>query len=76
MYYDNRITLHLAKNQIYHERSNNIDVRLHFVKDIICEGKVKLEKIPTEENPSNMLIKALSTSKCRHCLNLVNMKNY
>ncbi|XP_062099716.1 secreted RxLR effector protein 161-like [Humulus lupulus] len=35
------------------------------------EGKIKLEKVSTEENPSAMLTKALPIAKFRHCLNLL-----
>lgn len=34
---DNQSTLHLVKHQVFHERSKNIDVRLHFVRDVVEE---------------------------------------
>ena len=36
VYCDNQSAIHLAKNQSFHERSKDIDVRLHFVRDIIA----------------------------------------
>lgn len=32
---DNQSTLHLVKHQMFHEKSKHIDVKLHFVRDII-----------------------------------------
>lgn len=47
VHYDNQGTIYLAKNQVYHIRSRHIEIRLHFVKDIISAKEIKLEKIPT-----------------------------
>ncbi|XP_042983134.1 secreted RxLR effector protein 161-like [Carya illinoinensis] len=71
---DNQSSIHLAKNQVFHERSKHIDVRLHFVRDVIESREVRVEKIPKEENPSDMMTKSLPLAKFKHCLNLINMK--
>lgn len=69
---DSQSAIHLSKHQVYHERSKHIDVKLHFVRDIISKGEIKLEKISTEQNPADALTKALSCTKFKYCLNLVN----
>ena len=53
--------------------SKHIDVRLHFVRDIIVAGEIRVGKIPTKDNPSNILTKSLNVTKFKYCLNLVNM---
>ena len=40
VYCDNQSAIHLAKNQSFHERSKHIDVRLHFVRDIVVAGEI------------------------------------
>ena len=70
---DNQSAIHLAKNQSFHERSKHIDVRLHFVRDIIAVGEIGVGKVPTKDNPSDMLTKSLNVTKFKHCLNLINM---
>lgn len=47
---DNQSAIQLSKKQVYHERSKHIDVRLHFVKDIISKDEVQVEKIDTKDN--------------------------
>ncbi|KAE8731199.1 SWI/SNF-related matrix-associated actin-dependent regulator of chromatin subfamily A member [Hibiscus syriacus] len=36
---DSQSAIHLAKNQVYHARTKHIDVRYHFVREILEEGK-------------------------------------
>ena len=73
VYCDNQSAIHLAKNQSFHERSKHIDVRLHFVRDIIAAWEIRVGKVPTKDNPSDMLTKSLNVTKFKHYLNLVNM---
>ncbi|KAL6341072.1 hypothetical protein AAG906_032187 [Vitis piasezkii] len=60
VYCDNHSAIHLAKNQSFYERSKHIDVRLHFVRDIIVAGEIGVGKVPTKDNPSDMLTKSLN----------------
>ena len=76
VYCDNQSVIHLAKNRSFHERSKHIDVRLHFVKDIIDAEEIGVGKVPTKDNPSDILTKSLNVTKFKHCLNLINMGNY
>ena len=50
---DNQSTIHLTKNQMFHKRTKHIDVR----------GTVVVVKISTEDNLTNMITKAITTSK-------------
>lgn len=70
---DNQSAIHMIKHQVFHERSKHIDVKLHFVRDIINKGLVKVVKISIEDNPADMLTKALPTAKFKLCLDLVNV---
>lgn len=56
---------------MYHERTKYIDVRLHFIREIVLNGFVSVEKIGTTDNPANMMTKSVPTNKFNHCLNLV-----
>nr|GEV39215.1 retrovirus-related Pol polyprotein from transposon TNT 1-94 [Tanacetum cinerariifolium] len=38
MHSDNQSEIHLAKNQVYHARTKHIDVRYHFIREILEEG--------------------------------------
>ncbi|KAH9659029.1 hypothetical protein KPL70_023708 [Citrus sinensis] len=69
VYCDSQSAIHLTKNEVYHARTKHIDVRFHFVREIINEGKIFLQKIKTAENPADMLTKtvvALSTTEAEY----------
>ena len=71
MYYDNQGVVQLSKNQVFHERTKHIDIKLHFIRDVIAEGSVAVKKVSTEENPIDMITKPLPSSKFNYCLDLV-----
>lgn len=70
---DSQSVIHLTKHQVFHERSKHIDVKIHFVRDIVNSGEVRIQKISTDHNPANMLTKPVPSSKFQHCLDLVHV---
>ena len=61
----------LAKNQTYYARTKHIDVKYHYVREIIEGGDVLLKKIDTKDNPSDMLTKIVYGVKFQHYLKLI-----
>uniref|UniRef100_A0A803P381 Integrase catalytic domain-containing protein n=1 Tax=Cannabis sativa TaxID=3483 RepID=A0A803P381_CANSA len=57
------------------KRSTHIDIKLHFIRDIIAEKEVSVKKIGIKENPANMMTKYLSLARFRLCLDLLNILN-
>jgi hypothetical protein len=45
------------------EKSKHIDIRYHFVRDIIEKGLVKVCKISTHNNPDDMMMKNVHVAK-------------
>ena len=70
VYSDNQSVIHPSKNQSHHEKTKHIDVKLHFVRLEVSRGAMKLLKIHTEENPTDMLTKVVPTAKFIICMNL------
>jgi hypothetical protein len=47
---DSQSAIFLEKNPAYHSKTNHIDVQYHFVRDMVEEKKVLLEKVDTLKN--------------------------
>jgi hypothetical protein len=57
---DNQSAISLCKNLVFHERSKHIDVRYHFVRECVEEGKLEVEHVRTEEQHADILTKPLA----------------
>jgi hypothetical protein len=64
---DNQSAIFLAKNPTYHSKTKHIDVKYHFVRDMIKEKKVSLMKVETLKNVADALTKSVSTEKFSWC---------
>jgi hypothetical protein len=63
IYCDSQSAIHLTKDQMIIEKSKHIDIRYHFVRDIIEKGLVKVCKISTHNNPADIMTKHVSIAK-------------
>jgi hypothetical protein len=66
LFSDNQSAIALAKEHQYHARTKHIDIRFHFIRWIIEEGKIRLVYCPTEEMVADVLTKALPSPKVKH----------
>jgi hypothetical protein len=59
MYGDNQGALALVKNPHLHERSKHIDICYHFIRDLVEQGKLKVDYIPTYDMVADGMTKPL-----------------
>ena len=57
---DNQSSIKLASNPIYNERSKHIDVRYHYIREMIEKKEIKLKYIPTNLQTADILTKGLT----------------
>ncbi|GAB2278532.1 hypothetical protein Dimus_039298 [Dionaea muscipula] len=74
VYTDSQSALHLCKNPVFHDRTKHIDVKYHFVRDVLSAGDLEIAKIPTEENPADIGTKVVTVGKFKHCLDLLHIR--
>jgi hypothetical protein len=60
---------------MFYERTKHVDIKYHFVRDVIEEGKLKVCKINTHDNPPDMMTKPVPVAKFEHCSSLVGLMN-
>jgi len=64
---DNQSAVYLTNDRMFHERTKHIDIRYHFVRDVISKSNVLVKKISTEANSADMLTKPLPIAKFKFC---------
>jgi hypothetical protein len=72
---DSQSAICLTKDQMFHQRTKHIDMRYHFIRDVIARGGViKVRKIHNRDNPADMMTKPVATTKFELCSSLVGIK--
>ena len=67
-------SIFLCKNLVFHDRTKHINVKYHFIRDVVSQGIINLQKIPSEFNPADMGTKVLPVSRFKECLNSLNIE--
>jgi hypothetical protein len=67
LYCDSQSAIHLAKNSAFHSNTKHIQLRYHFIRSTLEDGQLKLEKIHTSQNPTDMLTKGVTREKLSSC---------
>ena len=67
LYSDSQSAIHLAKNSAFHSRTKHIQLKYHFIRSVLEDGELKLEKIHSSQNPADMLTKVVTREKLRIC---------
>ena len=70
---DSQSAIHLAKNPGFHSRTKHIDVRYHWIREVVSAKSVRLEKIHTDNNGSDMMTKTLPNEKLIVCCKAAGM---
>ncbi|CAA0821932.1 Spc97 / Spc98 family of spindle pole body (SBP) component [Striga hermonthica] len=71
---DSQSALDLSKNAMYHSRTKHIDVRYHWLRQAMEEQQFKLEKIHTDDNPADMMMKVVTGGKLQLCAELIGLE--
>ena len=62
-YYDNSNAIDISKNPVQHSKTKHIEIRYHFIRDLVERKTVCLEYIPTERQNAEIFTKPLDRSK-------------
>ncbi|CAA0831359.1 Uncharacterized mitochondrial protein AtMg00300 [Striga hermonthica] len=59
--------IHLSKNSSFHLRSKHIEVRYHWIRNVLESKQLHLAKVHTSENGADMMKKTLPKEKLEVC---------
>jgi len=60
---DNQSCVKLSENSVFHDRSKHIDMKYHYIRDIVQKGGVKLQYVSTEAQGGDIFTKPLARVK-------------
>ena len=63
LFTDSQSVIHLAKNSALHSKTKHIQLWYHFIQSVFEDRQLKLEKIHTNDNPTDMLTKVVTREK-------------
>ena len=63
LYCNNMSAINISKNPIQHSRTKHIDIRHHFIRDLVEDKVVTLEHVATDNQLADIFTKALDANK-------------
>ncbi|CAL8169299.1 unnamed protein product [Prunus armeniaca] len=63
IYCDNMSAIDISKNPVQHSRTKHIDIRHHFIRDLVEDKILSLKFVPSEKQLADILTKALDFQK-------------
>ncbi|PIK49004.1 hypothetical protein BSL78_14110 [Apostichopus japonicus] len=60
---DNQGAIALCKDPVFRQRSKHVDIKYHFIRSVLKEGKIHLQYCPTEQMVADLLTKPATKAK-------------
>ena len=60
---DNQSCIKISENPVFHDRSKHMEMRYHYLRDMVQRRAISLRYIPTDEQTADVLTKPLSKTK-------------
>jgi len=68
LFSDNTACIAMAKDPIAHAKTKHIEVRYHYIRQLVAYGKLSIEHIGTEEMLADILTKPLAITAFTRCI--------
>ena len=56
----------LSENLVFHDKSKHIEIKYHYIRDLVQRGAVKLQYVATEEQIADVLMNPLARVKFKY----------
>jgi hypothetical protein len=68
MHSDNQACIILSQDPVGHRRTKHIDVRYHYIRELVAYRKATVTYLPTQDMIADILTKPLPARSFRHCI--------
>ncbi|GJX33134.1 retrovirus-related pol polyprotein from transposon TNT 1-94 [Tanacetum coccineum] len=75
IYIDSESTICIVKNPVFHSKTKHIEIRHHFIKDSYEKRLIRVIKIYTDHNVTDLLTKAFDVSRFNFLVAIIGMLN-
>ena len=56
IYCDNQSCVKLSENPVFHDNSKHIEIKYHYIRDMVQRGAVKLQYVATDKRIADVLM--------------------
>ena len=63
IHFDNQSYVKLSENPVFHDKSKHIEIKYHYIRDMVQRGVVNLQYVAMEEKITDVLTKPLARVK-------------
>uniref|UniRef100_A0ACD5WX62 Uncharacterized protein n=2 Tax=Avena sativa TaxID=4498 RepID=A0ACD5WX62_AVESA len=70
------VTVKVSKDHMFHERTKHVDIKYHYVRDVVAQGILKVCKISIHDNHVDMMTKPIPIGKFELYSSLVGITVY
>jgi hypothetical protein len=69
LYCDNLSAISISKNPVQHSRTKHIDIRHHFIRELVEDGIINLEHVSSEKQLADIFTKGLDVNQFEYLRN-------
>jgi hypothetical protein len=73
--YNNMLAIVMTKNPVFHTKSKHMQLRHHFIKDMVSKKEIQLKFINTNDQPANVLTKIVPVEKFQQFKEFIKITN-
>ena len=75
VYYDNKSAIDISKNPVQHSRTNHIDNRHHFIRELVEDNQVVINHVVTDSQLADIFTKSLEYNRFINLRNAIGVCN-